>query len=121
MRDVWLLGGNVKAAQPTCHPSPHQTQYKLPLHQHVGQGRQTRLFGVKLWRYFFFVPYDRQEPDSAPTSPAGRIDSKEMGSRVQRRMPKRLAKGKKRVSEKAAAKRKADFSGFGYADIIEAT
>jgi pre-mRNA-splicing helicase BRR2 len=50
-----------------------------------------------------------------------------MGSRVQRQVPKDLDKRKKKASEKAyssekaAMKRKADFSGFGYADIIEAT
>jgi pre-mRNA-splicing helicase BRR2 len=50
-----------------------------------------------------------------------------MGSRAQRQVPKDLEKKKKKAyekadsSEKAATKRKADYTGFGYADIIEAT
>lgn len=73
------------------------------------------------------LPRRDKEPDGAPTSLAGRIDPREMGSRVQRQMPKDLDKRKKKASEKAfssekaAMKRRADFSGFGYADIIEAT
>src|SRR5258708_26376844 len=73
------------------------------------------------------LPRRDKEPDGAPTSLAGRIVPKDMGSRVQRQVPKDLDKKKKKASEKAdssekaALKRKADFSGFGYADIIEAT
>lgn len=73
------------------------------------------------------LPRRDKEPDGAPTSLAGRIEPKDMGSRVQRQVPKDLDKKKKKASEKAdssekaALKRKADYSGFGYADIIEAT
>ncbi|PPQ67232.1 hypothetical protein CVT24_011551 [Panaeolus cyanescens] len=73
------------------------------------------------------LPRRDKEPDGAPTSLAGRIDPKEMGSRVKRQAPKDLEKKKKKAaenvdpSEKQAAKRKAELGGFGYADIIEAT
>ena len=73
------------------------------------------------------LPRRDKEPDGAPTSLAGRIDPREMGSRVQRQAPKDLEKKKRKAiekadpSEKSAAKRRADFSGYGYADIIEAT
>ncbi|KAJ3514868.1 hypothetical protein NLJ89_g2119 [Agrocybe chaxingu] len=73
------------------------------------------------------LPRRDKEPDGAPVSLAGRIDPKDMGSRVMRQAPKDVDKKKKKAaekadpSEKAAAKRKADFAGFGYADIIEAT
>ncbi|KAG6857079.1 hypothetical protein H0H87_009640 [Tephrocybe sp. NHM501043] len=72
------------------------------------------------------LPRRDKEPDGAPTSLAGRIDPREMGSRVVRQAPKDLEKKKKKAtdrqdaSEKQAAKRKADL-GFGYTDIIEAT
>ncbi|KAJ6623527.1 Sec63 Brl domain-containing protein [Mycena sp. CBHHK59/15] len=73
------------------------------------------------------LPRRDKEPDGAPTSLAGRIDPREMGSRVVREAPKDLEKKKKKASdrqdpsEKQAAKRKAETSGFGYTDIIEAT
>jgi pre-mRNA-splicing helicase BRR2 len=78
------------------------------------------------------IPRQDKEPDGAPTSLAGRIDVKEMGSRVQRAQPKDLDKKKRRAldrggDESAAssgkAKRKAAVAegGFGYADVIEAT
>ncbi|KAF9006973.1 Sec63 Brl domain-containing protein [Cyathus striatus] len=75
------------------------------------------------------LPRRDKEPDGAPTSLAGRIDPKEMGSRVQRQAPKDLDKKKKKAvadrqdaTEKAATKRKTETSfGFGYTDIIEAT
>ncbi len=72
------------------------------------------------------LPRRDKKPDDAPNSLAGQIDPKEMGSKVHRQVPKDLDKKKKAFvkadpSEKAALKRKADFSGFGYADIIEAT
>ncbi|KAF8970308.1 Sec63-domain-containing protein [Flammula alnicola] len=73
------------------------------------------------------LPRRDKEPDGAPVSLAGRIDPRDMGSRVIRQAPKDLDKKKKKAvegmdsSEKAAAKRKADLAGFGYADIIEAT
>ena len=73
------------------------------------------------------LPRRDKEPDGAPISLAGRIDPREMGSRVQRQVPKDLDKRKKKASEKvhssekAAMKRKAEGSGFGYRDIIEAT
>jgi pre-mRNA-splicing helicase BRR2 len=73
------------------------------------------------------IPRRDREPDGAPTSLAGRIDPREMGSRVQRQAPKDLEKKKKKAidtqdtSKKQPTKRKADTAGFGYADIIEAT
>jgi pre-mRNA-splicing helicase BRR2 len=73
------------------------------------------------------LPRRDKEPDGAPVSLAGRIDVKDMGSRVQRQAPKDLEKKKKKAvegaepTEKTAAKRKAEAAGFGYADIIEAT
>ncbi|KAG6914415.1 hypothetical protein DXG01_000484, partial [Tephrocybe rancida] len=72
------------------------------------------------------LPRRDKEPDGAPTSLAGRIDPREMGSRVIRQAPKDLDKKKKKAtdrqdaSEKQTAKRKAE-QGFGYTDIIEAT
>ncbi|KAJ7632741.1 putative RNA helicase [Roridomyces roridus] len=74
------------------------------------------------------LPRRDKEPDGAPTSLAGRIDVREMGSRVVREAPKDLEKKKKKASdrqdtsEKQTAKRKAETTGgFGYTDIIEAT
>src|ERR1700722_20678002 len=59
------------------------------------------------------LPRRDKEPDGAPTSLAGRIDPREMGSRVQRQAPKDLEKKKKvfdrqDASEKQPSKRKAD-------------
>ncbi|KAF8491330.1 Sec63-domain-containing protein [Russula emetica] len=48
------------------------------------------------------LPRRDKEPDGAPTTLAGRIDPREMGSR-------------------RTAKRKQEAAGFGYADILEAT
>ena len=72
------------------------------------------------------IPRRDREPDGAPTSLAGRIDPREMGSRVQRQAPKDVEKKKKvfdrqDASEKQPSKRKTDAGGFGYANIIEAT
>ncbi|OCH86010.1 putative RNA helicase [Obba rivulosa] len=76
------------------------------------------------------LPRRDKEPDGAPTSLVGRIDPREMGSRVQRETPKDLEKKKKKAvaekvdaPEKQIAKRRAAeaATGFGYADIIEAT
>jgi len=73
------------------------------------------------------LPRRDKEPDGAPTSLAGRIDPREMGSRVIRQAPKDLDKKKTKASdrqdtsEKQVAKRKAETAGFGYTDIIEAT
>ncbi|KAG7088489.1 hypothetical protein E1B28_012477 [Marasmius oreades] len=73
------------------------------------------------------LPRRDKEPDGAPTSLAGRIDPKDMGSRVQRQAPKDVEKKKKNAvdrqdpSEKQS-KRKADTTtAFGYADILEST
>ena len=68
------------------------------------------------------LPRRDKEPDGAPTSLAGRIDPKEMGSRVQRQAPKDLEKKKKKKVEtgERQPKRKAE-NTFGYSDIIEAT
>ncbi|KAF9267488.1 Sec63-domain-containing protein [Marasmius fiardii PR-910] len=73
------------------------------------------------------LPRRDKEPDGAPTSLAGRIDPKDMGSRVQRQAPKDVEKKKKKVVERQdnsekQAKRKADTNtAFGYADILEST
>ncbi|PCH37019.1 hypothetical protein WOLCODRAFT_157719 [Wolfiporia cocos MD-104 SS10] len=68
-----------------------------------------------------------KEPDGVPTSLAGRIDSCEMGSRVQRETPKDLEEKKKQkatdkqdMSERQP-KCRAEATGFGYMDIIKAT
>jgi pre-mRNA-splicing helicase BRR2 len=67
------------------------------------------------------LPRRDKEPDGAPTSLAGRIDPREMGSRVQRAVPKDLDKKRKKATDKQdsserAAKRRQEASGFGYAD-----
>lgn len=72
------------------------------------------------------LPRRDKEPDGAPTSLSGRIDPREMGSRVQRAVPKDLDKKKKKAAEKQdsserAAKRRQEAAGFGYTDILEAT
>jgi pre-mRNA-splicing helicase BRR2 len=73
------------------------------------------------------LPRRDKEPDGAPTSLAGRIDPREMGSRVHRHAPKDLQKKKKLATdrqdapEKHVPSRKTDSAGFGYTDIIEAT
>ena len=72
------------------------------------------------------LPRRDKEPDGAPTSLAGRIDPREMGSRVQRAAPKDLDKKKKKAADKQdtserAAKRRQEAAGFGYTDILEAT
>ena len=75
------------------------------------------------------LPRRDKEPDGAPTSLAGRIDPKEMGSRVQRAAPKDIEKKKKKAGdagrhdalEKAASTKRRTETGFGFADIIEAT
>ena len=69
------------------------------------------------------LPRRDKEPDGAPVSLAGRIDVKDTGSRAQRQAPKDLEKKKRRrTHHKNAAKRKAEeATGFGNADIIEAT
>ncbi|KAF8631115.1 hypothetical protein AX17_005160 [Amanita inopinata Kibby_2008] len=78
------------------------------------------------------LPRRGKEPDGAPTSLAGRIDPKDMGSRAVREAPKDLEKKKKKATdrhdatERQLTKRRAEASaaaaaGFGYADIIEAT
>ncbi|CCL98051.1 uncharacterized protein FIBRA_00045 [Fibroporia radiculosa] len=74
------------------------------------------------------LPRRDKEPDGAPTSLAGRIDPRDMGSRIQREAPKDLHKKKKKAAdrqdgtEKQLSKRRAaETSGFGYTDIIEAT
>ncbi|KAG6370880.1 putative RNA helicase [Boletus reticuloceps] len=75
------------------------------------------------------LPRRDKEPDGAPTSLAGRIDPKEMGSRVQRAAPKDIEKKKKKAGdagrqdalEKAASTKRRTEAGFGFADIIEAT
>lgn len=72
------------------------------------------------------LPRRDKEPDGAPESLVGRIDPKEMGSRVQRHVPKDLRKKKKKAVEfqdgvERTRRKAAEAGGFGYADIIEAT
>lgn len=73
------------------------------------------------------LPRRDKEPDGAPTSLSGRIDPREMGSRVQREVPKDLQKKKKRAAEvqdgteKVSKRRAAETTGYAYTDIIEAT
>ncbi|KAH8119267.1 Sec63-domain-containing protein [Phellopilus nigrolimitatus] len=72
------------------------------------------------------LPRRDREPDGAPESLVGRIDPRQMGSRVQRQLPKDLEKKKKKAAERTEgerpARRKAEAAaGFGYTDIIEAT
>jgi len=73
------------------------------------------------------LPRRDREPDGAPTSLAGRIDPREMGSRVQRQAPKDVEKKKKKAGDagkqeapEKVVKRRAE-AGFGYTDIIDAT
>ncbi|KAF9442122.1 hypothetical protein P691DRAFT_790014, partial [Macrolepiota fuliginosa MF-IS2] len=71
------------------------------------------------------LPRRDKEPDGAPTSLVGRIDPREMGSRVVRQAPKDVDKKKKKAAEahehsEKQVRRKAE-AGFGYTDIIEAT
>ncbi|OCB89341.1 Sec63-domain-containing protein [Sanghuangporus baumii] len=73
------------------------------------------------------LPRRDNEPDGTPESLVGRINPKEMGSRLQRSTPKDLDKKKKKATDRQEAterpvKRKTtDATGFGYTDIIEAT
>lgn len=72
------------------------------------------------------LPRRDKEPDGAPESLVGRIDPKQMGSRVQRQLPKDIDKKKKAVGkqenvERPARRKAAESAGFGYTDIIEAT
>ncbi|KXN91384.1 hypothetical protein AN958_00907 [Leucoagaricus sp. SymC.cos] len=77
------------------------------------------------------LPRRDKEPDGAPSSLVGRIDPKEMGSRVERAVPKDLEKKKKKAvadAQEGGEKRKGGreggagaVGGFGYTDIIEAT
>ncbi|CEL57890.1 pre-mRNA-splicing helicase BRR2 [Rhizoctonia solani AG-1 IB] len=71
------------------------------------------------------LPRRDREPDGAPETLVGRIDPKQMGDRVQRETPKDLEKKKKKAAAQdgteKSAKRKGPTTGFGYADIIEAT
>ncbi|KAF8507301.1 putative RNA helicase [Hysterangium stoloniferum] len=73
------------------------------------------------------LPRRDKEPDGAPESLVGRIDPKEMGSRVQRQAPKDVDKKKKKqdradaASDRPAKRRPIETPGFAYTDIIEAT
>ncbi|KAJ2934387.1 hypothetical protein H1R20_g2708, partial [Candolleomyces eurysporus] len=79
-----------------------------------------------------FLPRRDKEPDGAPTSLSGRIDVREMGSRVMRETPKDLEKKKKAVAKASEqdslerqqhkqCKRVGGGEMVGYADVIEAT
>ena len=52
------------------------------------------------------LPRRDKEPDGAPTSLAGRIDPREMGSRVQREVPKDLQKKKKKATPRKKSDKK---------------
>jgi pre-mRNA-splicing helicase BRR2 len=71
------------------------------------------------------LPRRDKEPDGAPTSLAGRIDPREMGSRVQRQAPKDLEKKKKKAVKDTQEgldkqpRRRAEAIGYGYTDIIQ--
>ena len=73
------------------------------------------------------LPRRDKEPDGAPESLVGRIDPKEMGSRVQRQAPKDLDKKKKKsdradaAGDRPAKRRPIEAASFGYTDIIEST
>ena len=73
------------------------------------------------------LPRRDKEPDGAPETLVGRINPKDMGSRVQRQVPKDLEKKKKKAverqdgAERPARRKAAEAAGFGYTDIIEAT
>ena len=73
------------------------------------------------------LPRRDKEPDGAPESLVGRIDPREMGSRVRREAPKGLQKKKKRATDEVVGerlpKRKTGgaAAGFGYQDVLEAT
>lgn len=73
------------------------------------------------------LPRRDREPDGAPESLVGRIDPKQMGSRVHRQVPKDIEKKKKKATEthdnsdRPARRKAAEAAGFGYTDIIEAT
>ncbi|KAJ3557859.1 hypothetical protein NP233_g11635 [Leucocoprinus birnbaumii] len=79
------------------------------------------------------LPQRDKEPDGAPTSLVGRIDPREMGSRVVRAQPKDMDKKKKKALAAAAEAQQQDErrekgrrcagldSGFGITDIIEST
>ena len=73
------------------------------------------------------LPRRDNEPDGTPESLVGRINPKDMGSRVQRSAPKDLEKKKKKAtdkqeaSERPAKRKTTDTTGFRYTDIIEAT
>ncbi|KAG5219829.1 DEIH-box ATPase [Salix suchowensis] len=62
------------------------------------------------------LPRRDKEPDGAPTTLAGRIDPREMGSRVLRQPQRTLIRRRRRPPTS-----KMPTAGFGYADIIEAT
>jgi pre-mRNA-splicing helicase BRR2 len=68
------------------------------------------------------LPRRDKEPDGAPTSLVGRIDPREMGSRVIRQAPKDMQKKKKKIPM-GEPKRRPDSSNTfaGYADILQAT
>ncbi|KAF8328166.1 Sec63-domain-containing protein [Cantharellus anzutake] len=70
------------------------------------------------------LPRRDREPDGAPESLVGKIDPKEMGSRIQRTAPSDMDKKKKRAAVEDAdhsQKRRAPVDSVGHTDIIEAT
>ncbi|KAL4073668.1 putative RNA helicase [Scleroderma citrinum] len=75
------------------------------------------------------LPRRDREPDGAPTSLAGKIDPREMGSHVQRSAPKDVEKKKRKAGDaavgrdtldKTAARKRTD-AGLGFSDILELT
>lgn len=72
------------------------------------------------------LPRRDREPDGAPESLVGRIDPKEMGSRIQREAPKDMDKKKKKAAQaddpgRSQRRRGPDASAFGHSNIIDAT
>lgn len=72
------------------------------------------------------LPRRDREPDGAPESLVGRIDPKEMGSRIQREAPKDMEKKKKKAAQaddgsRSQRRRGADAPTFGHSNIIDAT
>jgi len=65
------------------------------------------------------LPRRDREPDGAPTSLAGMIDPREMGSRVQRQAPTGKEKKKKKAADVEKQPKRAAAPTFGFADIVE--
>lgn len=72
------------------------------------------------------LPRRDKEPDGAPTTLSGRINPREMGSRIRREAPKDVESKKKKATDKRdtserQSKRKAEVANYGHGDIVDAT